>query len=131
MGYKYFSTKELACPCGCNGTISQEFMEDIVIPMRKQLGFAFTVPKGGAYRCEAYDGKSNGAHQGHALDILTNSRQRYQIIEWIMRRNTRIDKGILRGRKVTRIGINNGSIHIDDMQSEDGKATDVMWDYYR
>ena len=107
-----------------------DFMLEIVVPMRLELGFSFVIPKGGAYRCSDYDGKY-GAHQGHALDIICNSRQRHRITTWLMYRNFRIDRGEITGRKVTRIGNNRGAIHIDDLQSEDGKDVDVIWDYYK
>ncbi len=129
--YQYFDQDtELGCPCGCDGRMNNYFMSEIIVPMRKELDFPFTIPSGGAYRCEDYDDKK-GAHQGHALDILCSSRQRSRIIAWLEHRNFRIDRGELLGRKVTRIGINNGSIHIDDLQEgEMGKSANVVWDYY-
>lgn len=128
--YPNFKQHELDCPCNCDGRMDDTFMLDVIVPMRQQLGFAITIPRGGAYRCEEYDKKPNGAHQGHAMDILCNSRRRFMIVDWLIRRNYRIDIGQESGKKVTRIGINNGSIHIDDMQREDGKDDLVMWDYY-
>lgn len=129
--WDYFPPNELSCPCGCGGLMDSYFMDDVVVPMRKALGFSMVIPKGGAYRCEDYDGKKGGAHQGRALDILCNSHQRFLIIDWIIRRNIRIDNGKLRGRKITRIGINNGSIHIDDADTDFGKTECVIWDYYK
>lgn len=128
MRYNNFPQAELKCPCGCDGEMSHEFMRDVVVPMRSELGFSFIIPRGGAYRCAEYDGKVNGAHQGHALDVLTNSRQRYKILNWLFIRNHNIEVGNLKGKKVTRMGINNGSIHFDDRDS--GKSTYVIWDYY-
>ena len=129
MSYQYFLDSELNCPCGCSGKMSHSFMSEVIVPMRQELGFSFVVPKGGAFRCEDYDGKY-GAHQGHALDIICTSRQRSRITTWLMYRNFRIDRGEITGRKVTRIGNNNGSIHIDDLQADEGKDIEVIWDYY-
>ncbi len=126
--YPNFPQHELDCGCGCDGRMDDRFMLEVVVPMRQELGFPFTIPKGGAYRCAEYDRKENGAHEGRALDVLCNSRRRYLIIEWLMARNMRIKRGEQQGRLVTRIGINNGSIHFDDR--ENNKATNVMWDYY-
>jgi len=129
--WEHFPQHELDCPCGCDGRMDSYFMDDVVVPMRKSLGFSMAIPKGGAYRCEYYDGKPGGAHQGRAIDIICSSRERFLIIDWLIRRNIRIDNGNLRGRKVTRIGINNGSIHIDDADSDYGKSEMVVWDYYK
>jgi len=129
--WDHFPQHELDCPCGCDGRMSNEFMDDVVVPMRKALGFVFVIPNGGAYRCADYDGKDNGAHQGHALDVVANSRQKFLILDWIFKRNHRIDNGTLRGRKITRIGINRGSIHFDDMIESEGKDCAVIWDYYK
>jgi len=127
--YPKFPQHELDCPCGCDGRMDDEFMTEIAVPMRLDLGFVFVIPRGGAYRCEEYDGKY-GAHQGFAIDTLCNSKKRFKIVEWLFYRNFRIDNGEIKGRKVTRIGINNGSIHFDFLQEDSGKATEVMWDYY-
>jgi hypothetical protein len=108
--------------------MDDKFMLNVVVPMRLELGFPFTIPRGGAYRCKEYDGKY-GAHQGHAIDVIANSRRRFLIIDWLIRRNVMIDLNQIDGEKVTRIGVNNGSIHFDDLQS-DKKDVEVMWDYY-
>ena len=126
--YPNFLQEELDCPCGCNGRMDDEFMLGVVVPMRLELGFPFAIPKGGAYRCKDYDGNLN--HEGHALDFKANPRQRWKVIEWIMKRNTLIDLNKIEGKKITRIGINRTTIHIDDMQPESGKAPMVIWDYY-
>ena len=126
--YPSFSQHELDCPCGCDGRMDDEFMTDVIVPMRMELGFPFIISKGGAYRCADYDGNKN--HEGHALDFRANSRQRWMVIDWIEKRNRRIDMGHEHGKKVTRIGINKTTIHIDDMQSIDGKYEMVIWTYY-
>ena len=127
--YTNFPQHELNCPCGCGGLMDETFMNAVVVPMRLDLGFPFVVPKGGAYRCRNYDGKY-GAHQGFALDIICNSRERFKILEWIFEYNSEFKQGWIDGPMVTRIGINNGSIHIDALQHGDGKSVEVVWDYY-
>jgi len=128
--YPFFPQEELNCPCGCDGRMDDVFMSTIV-SMRSQLGFPMEVPSGGAYRCEEYDKKTNGAHShGRALDIVCNSRRRFMVLGWIFDFNRLVRLGMAEGRPITRIGINNGAIHIDDMGEDDGKDERVIWDYY-
>ena len=120
--YIYFDeVTELACPCGCDGQMNHSFMQDTAVPMRMDLGFPFQIPSGGAYRCKEYDGKY-GAHQGFALDVICNSKQRFDIIEWIFEYNCYIKLKLIEGTPITRIGINNGSIHFDNLTQDSGKA---------
>jgi len=107
--------------------MSQEFMLTIVVPMRLSLGFPFVIPDGGAYRCEEYDEKPNGEHQGEAIDIICNSSMRFAILEWIFEHNFKVKRGEIEARPITRIGINNGSIHIGFRQTKDQR---VVWAYY-
>ena len=118
MHYPFFKHKELACPCCNKSEMDENFMERI-IQLRIKLGWSFVVPDGGAYRCEKYEPNDSEHKLGKGIDIITNSSQRFQLVDAAIRAG------------FGRIGINNGSIHIGAATNTDGKAQFVMWDYYK
>lgn len=78
MMYPHFTSKELACRCGCGlgeGQMDHDFME-IIEYMRRTLRFAFPVTS--AYRCQDHNNRVsntgiNGPHTtGKAMDIAVS-----------------------------------------------------------
>ena len=119
--YKYFTEDELRCKCGCGVVgMDTDFMK-ILVAIREAVDQPFVVRS--AYRCPSHNalvsktGRTGPHTTGRAIDIRTNSGLRFEIME------AAIDRGI------TRIGIANSFIHIDDLSFDDGFTEDVIWTY--
>ena len=81
---KYFSRKELQCPCGCN----QCDMDDMFLERLDMLRYRFNQPirLNSAYRCEKHNesvgGVPNSSHtKGLAVDIRAGTQEKYFILK--------------------------------------------------
>lgn len=123
MKYKYFEESEFECPCCQDNKIKPEFVERLDAA-RFLAGVPFGVESG--YRCPKHNlnvgGEQNSAHlTGYAADIRTAGSQRKSAIVKAL-----ITVGF------TRIGINNGTVHVDMAEQVNPEVypANVMWDYY-
>lgn len=118
---KYFTEDELKCKCGCNQNLITPSFLDKLDRIREECGFPFRVTS--AYRCPPHNNNISstgltGPHTtGRAIDIATNSRQKFKIMEAARREG------------ITRFGIAKGFIHIDDLTTQDGFDEEVIWTY--
>ena len=118
---EHFSAAEFLCPCGqCDGgRMSPTFMAKLE-KFRQIYGKPVKVVEGGGFRCVAWEKKhkrvGHGMHpQGRACDFeVPSDADRYQAL--------RIAFSIFGG-----IGVNNGSIHVDDRDA----AAARCWTYYK
>ncbi len=118
---EHFLASEFHCPCGaCDGGK----MSPIFIAKLQKFRTTFNRPvkivHGGGFRCVAYE-RSNGRSgkgmhpQGRAVDFeCLSDSDRYQAL--------RIAFSIFGG-----VGINNGSIHVDDRDAAAARS----WTYYK
>jgi len=117
-----FDAAEFACPCGkCDkGIMSPIFMQKVQ-RFRTVYGKPLRPVRGGGFRCKAHNAAIGGADDsfhvlGRAVDFEVphdSDAERYQML--------RIAFSIFGG-----VGINNGSIHVDDRDQARARA----WDYY-
>ena len=117
--FNYESDKKLACDCcGVKG-MEPSFLE-LLDHIRDEVG-PMTVTSG--YRCAAKNmetsstGASGPHTHGRAVDIRANSDMRYRILAAAMKQG------------ITRFGIANSFIHIDNLSSLDGFPEDRIWTY--
>lgn len=118
---EHFDASEFLCPCGSctGGKMSPTFMAKLE-KFRGIYGKPVKIVPGGGFRCVAYEKKNgrsgNGMHpQGRAADFeVLSDADRYQAL--------RIAFAIFGG-----IGINNGSIHVDDRDAAAARS----WTYYK
>ena len=116
---KYFKEEEFRrCDPSCSlQDMDQDFMSRLD-EARELAGIPFVITS--AYRCSAWDkafGRSGtGAHTlGKAMDIRCNSSaNRYKIVQALL------------AVGFTRVGIDNGFIHVD---SSTNHAQNVIWTY--
>lgn len=82
MDYKYFTKKELQCPCCDFNDCHPSFMHKIEL-LREACNFPFIVTS--AFRCVNYNerigGAKNSAHTlGQALDIKVSHEKAFEIV---------------------------------------------------
>lgn len=115
---RFFKPSEMACKCGCGGTINDNELYTYLDIARDFADIPFVINSG--YRCEAHNkavgGKPTSSHtKGLAVDIkATTSTQRAKILHGL----------VLAG--FTRIGIAKSFIHAD---LDTDKSQDVCWLY--
>lgn len=56
-----FTAKEFDCPCGCDATLIDTDLVDILQEERDHFGKAVIISRGGGYRCPAYNAAGGGA----------------------------------------------------------------------
>lgn len=119
---KYFREEEFLCPCGSPQCVKVDMNQAFIGKLhrfREMLGMPVVVLKGGGFRCKAYNAHVGGAPEsfhltGRAADILApDDHTRYLML--------RIAYSIFGG-----VGINNGSIHLDDRNMAQPRS----WTYY-
>jgi len=114
---KYFSKKELECPCCGKCEMDDNFLL-MLDRAREYAGIPFVISSG--FRCEKHNrevgGSPTSSHlKGKAVDIVAdNSRRRYIILKALMKVG------------FTRIGIGKNFIHVDNDES---KVQGVIWLY--
>ena len=87
--YRYFTSDEIACRCGCN----QQRMDDdfmwLIDNLREDCGFPFIVSS--AYRCPEYNTQVSstggaGPHTtGKAIDIRVYGERAHKLLEMALR----------------------------------------------
>ena len=83
--WKYFSTEEISCNCGCGKAIvDTDFMHKL-IALREFCDFPFVVSS--FYRCKQYNADIGGAKRsyhllGRAIDIAVSREQAMMILEY-------------------------------------------------
>jgi uncharacterized protein YcbK (DUF882 family) len=120
---EYFSPTSdpalFACPCGGCETLPSDKLLLTLDAIRGAVGFPVAVISGP--RCEAYNRAIGGAEfsehiDGDGADIAClTSNKRYALVTAAIE------------MEVTRLGINENSLHIGVSESND---QDVIWDYY-
>lgn len=126
MKYKFFTEKELACPCCGIADMDDEFMENLEA-MRDVLDFPFIISSG--YRCPKYNQKisttgADGPHTtGRAVDIVVFGEQAYELI-------AAADSWGMAGIGVCQKGeISKRFIHLDNLQGHEGYPRPRVWGY--
>jgi len=114
---KYFSRKELECPCGCG----ECDMDDMFLERLDMLRYRYNRPirLNSAYRCQEHNGSvggvSDSAHtKGLAVDIKANTQEKY----WLMKYAFELG---FRG-----VGQGKSFIHFDDEMKE---PRPNVWEY--
>jgi uncharacterized protein YcbK (DUF882 family) len=113
-----FSRSEFACPCCGRDDIDLTLVHKLQ-NIRDEVGFGLTINSG--VRCEKHNkevgGVDNSPHVDRdAADIkCEHSRHRFAIVASALRNG------------ITRIGIGNGFVHLDN--GSGGRAKEVIWTY--
>ena len=118
--FSYDSDKMLACSCCKAKGMSPSFL-DLMDQIRDAVGEPLTVTSG--YRCPKHNAKvsstgSTGPHTtGRAIDIKADSRLRFLLIQAALKQG------------ITRIGVADNFIHIDNLGELDGFPSPRVWVY--
>jgi len=117
----YFSLEEQRCHCGCsNRGLDPAFLKKLN-HIRATLGKPLVLTS--AYRCpdrnaaESVTGEDGPHTTGRAVDIHADSRLRSLVQREAMKLG------------MTRFGIAQSFIHIDDLNESDGFDSNVTWVY--
>lgn len=124
-----FKQEEFECPCGCGYDIMNLDFIRKLYEARVDADIPFIVLSGA--RCPQHNksvgGKRDSTHvpdympdnEAHGADIrFINGREYYKIVTALLRAG------------FTRIGHNDGGIHVDDGETVRVKTANVMWNYY-
>lgn len=118
--FNYDTDPKLACSCCGDRRMKPGFLR-LLDGIREEVGEPLTIVSG--YRCPKHNDKvsstgPNGPHTtGKAVDIKSDSRLRFKIVEAAMKQG------------INRIGIARTFIHIDDLDELDGFPADRIWSY--
>jgi len=118
--FSYSTDPMLACSCCKAKGMSPSFL-DLMDQIRDAVGEPLTVTSG--YRCPKHNAKvsstgSTGPHTtGRAIDIKADSRLRFLLIQAALKQG------------ITRIGVADNFIHIDNLGELDGFPSPRVWNY--
>ena len=124
-----FKATEFACNCGCGEQRMSVWFIKRLQAARTIAGIPFVILSGA--RCpdhnEDVGGTDQSAHvpnfmpdeRGHGVDIqYENAREAFIIVTALLKAG------------FTRVGFNDGGIHVDDAEQFEFKDKDVLWGYY-
>lgn len=121
---KYFTQKELECPCGeCSFKFSPITLRRLDA-LREELGEPVIINSG--YRCHAYN-KEKGYTQthatGHAVDIKASGKHAVRLLELAIKHG-------FTGIGVNQKGVYSGRfIHLDDLNQLPNRPRAHIWSY--
>lgn len=125
-----FKESEFECPCGCGEKRMNTWFIKKLQSARTIADIPFHILSGA--RCPKHNKSVGGTSDStHVPEFMPDRTSHGVDIEYGTSREAFIIMDSLIKVGFTRIGFNNGGIHVDDAEKFEFKDEDVMWGYYK
>lgn len=124
-----FNSEEFACNCGCGEDRMNTWFIKRLQAARTIADLPFAILSGA--RCPDHNASVGGGDKSaHVPEFMPDKRGHGVDIRYGSSREAYIIVTALLSVGFTRIGFNDGGIHVDDAEKFEFKDEEVMWGYY-